>query len=218
MKIVQLLSIVFAGILLYQAQGIKNKKVNRLPPSRLRPKLPRYFYPLITGRSPLRVSGGWDGGMNGMGSGGGGGGGGLVPPDLNGEFRDKDGGEIILSSDMSLSLMLYQICSWYTNALVTHPLITRVTTSFFLGALGDWICQRLESKTAVFKCNYRRLCVFSLVNGLFLATVIHTWFQFLSGMPILKGLNVYQQGFVMVKIYPFNESLMSIYFPSPPSF
>ena len=189
-----------AGIFSLAVEGIRNKKATRLPPSRLsRPKVPRYFYPLATGRS-LRVSGGWDG-LNG--NGGGGGGGGFIPPDnLNNEFKGGDGGDVSISSDMSLSLMLFQVFNWYTKSLATHPLITRMATSALLGALGDWICQRLESKTAVFTCNYRRLCVFSLVNGLFLATVIHKWFQFLAGMPILKGLNAFQQALLMVNIYP----------------
>ena len=155
------------------------------------------------------MSGGWDG-LHGNsltrtpshGSGGGGDGGFLPPDNLTEEFEGSNGGDITISSDMSLSLMLYQVCSWYTKSLATRPLITRMATSALLGALGDWLCQRLESKTTVFSCNYRRLLVFSLVNGLFLATVIHKWFQFLAGMPILKGLNALQQALLMVEISP----------------
>ena len=142
-------------------------------------KVTRYFHQLVS--PTLLVNGGWDGGREGKGVT-------MLPNNIDEPTTivfTGGSGDVSISSDVSL--MMYQAFSWYTNSLVAHPLVTQMATSVLLGGLGDWLCQRLESKTA-FTCNYRRLCVFSLVNGLFLATVVHHWFQFLESMPILKGM------------------------------
>ena len=155
-----------------------------------RPKVGRYLPFTCQSVVPciLRVSGGWDGGREENGRF-------MLPPNnfdepttvlIFDDFKGGGRGDISISSDVSV--MMLQVLSWYTNVLAAHPLVTQMATSALLGALGDWICQRLASKTAVFTCDYRRLCVFSLVNGLFLATVIHKWFHFLESMPVLKGM------------------------------
>lgn len=137
-------------------------------------------------------------GSGGIGGGGlrGGGGGGSIPGDdkINSgddfnEKSNKDAGAVLFFSSLLKS---------YTSLLDKSPYPTKMVTSAFIGALGDYLVQSFEARKTKKAIDLRRVVVFATVCGLYIAPVIHIWFEYLNVMPFLTNMGKYSKAFAMM--------------------
>jgi hypothetical protein len=113
-------------------------------------------------------------------------------------FRVSNGGALkggsisdVATSSLAPGMMALfsSLLERYSNLLQISPYPTKIITSAFLGGLGDTLIQNLERRKLKKAFDFRRLVVFMLVTGLYIAPVIHNWFGFLDSMPFLVGLS-----------------------------
>lgn len=74
--------------------------------------------------------------------------------------------------------------TWYNHMLTTRIYLTKMVTSGLVGGLGDVLIQLINCYNAKkpFVIDMRRLIVFSSVAAIYIAPVIHIWFDFLEKM------------------------------------
>ena len=68
----------------------------------------------------------------------------------------------------------------YDKCLQSNPYTTKVVSSGVVGCLGDCLIQLVAGKGSAF--DMRRLFVFTTVSALYIAPVIHFWFNWLSSI------------------------------------
>lgn len=76
--------------------------------------------------------------------------------------------------------------SWYNHMLHTKTYLTKIVTSGLVGGLGDVLIQLVTCYRAKkpFVIDIRRLVVFISVAAIYIAPVIHVWFDYLEKMPL----------------------------------
>lgn len=95
-------------------------------------------------------------------------------------------------------LFLTSLLNGYTGLLSSHPYITKIVSSAVVGGLGDFLIQSYDGRTSKKPIDLRRLLVFSMVTGIYIAPVIHLWFNFLAGMPFLAKMSNMKQALWMM--------------------
>jgi hypothetical protein len=108
----------------------------------------------------------------------------------NEEKNTKQAGGILL--------LLTSLLNSYTSLLERSPYPTKMVTSAIIGALGDYLVQKYEGRKTNKAIDLRRLIVFATVCGLYIAPVIHIWFEFLNKMPFLASMGKYSKAFAMM--------------------
>lgn len=159
-------------------------------------KLPSFKFPLSGLFSSVSGNGG---DLMGAGGGGirGGGGGGAIPSSgdsLN--FGKDDNGKG--AKQAGVMLFLSTLFESYTGLLEKSPFPTKMVTSAIIGALGDYLVQVYEGRKTNKALDYRRMIVFATVCGLYIAPVIHVWFEYLNKMPFLANMGKYSKAFAMM--------------------
>ena len=95
-------------------------------------------------------------------------------------------------------LFLTSLLNGYTGLLNSHPYITKIVSSAVVGGLGDVLIQSYDGRKTKKPIDLRRLLVFSMVTGIYIAPVIHLWFNFLAGMPFLAKMSNMKQAMWMM--------------------
>lgn len=95
-------------------------------------------------------------------------------------------------------LLFTSLLSSYTSLLERSPYPTKMVTSAIIGALGDYLVQTYEGRKTNKSIDFRRLLVFATVCGLYIAPVIHVWFEYLNKMPFLVSMGKYSKAFAMM--------------------
>jgi hypothetical protein len=108
----------------------------------------------------------------------------------NDEKNTKQAGGILL--------LFTSLLNSYTSLLERSPYPTKMVTSAIIGALGDYLVQKYEGRKTNKAIDLRRLLVFATVCGLYIAPVIHIWFEFLNKMPFLASMGKYSKAFAMM--------------------
>jgi hypothetical protein len=92
--------------------------------------------------------------------------------------------------------------SWYNHMLNTKTYLTKIVTSGLVGGLGDVLIQLVTCYRAKkpYVIDMRRLIVFSSVAAIYIAPVIHVWFDYLEKMPLPPA----------IKESPLKKSLVMI--------
>lgn len=72
----------------------------------------------------------------------------------------------------------------YNLQLEKNPYMTKMITSAIVGGLGDVLIQLLGNPDSVKELDFRRTSVMMLVGGLYVAPLMHNWFNLLSKMPL----------------------------------
>jgi hypothetical protein len=98
------------------------------------------------------------------------------------------------------ALFLTSLLNSYTGMLDASPYTTKIITSAIIGGLGDYIVQIYQARKSNASIDYRRVMVFAAVCGLYLAPVIHVWFNYLNGMKFLNGLGNVQKALSMMLV------------------
>ena len=160
-------------------------------------KLPTFRFPL----GPLFSSASGSEGTDMPGSGGrgirGGGGGGSIPSaDGNLNFDKDDGAK--KASQAGVLLFLSSLLDSYTGLLENIPYPTKMVTSAIIGALGDFLVQAYEGRKTRKQLDFRRMIVFATVCGLYIAPVIHVWFEYLNKLSFLANMGKYSKAFWMM--------------------
>ena len=138
------------------------------------------------------------GGLRGGSIGGGGsGGGGVATPGQN-DRNFVNGDDDKKSKQAGIFFFLSSILKSYTNLLEKSPYPTKMVTSAIIGALGDYLVQSYEGRKLKKSIDLRRVIVFATVCGLYIAPVIHIWFEYLNTMPFLLKLGKYSKAFAMM--------------------
>jgi hypothetical protein len=138
------------------------------------------------------------GGLRGSSIGGGGSGGnGVAPPGQN-DINFGNGDDDKKSKQAGIFFFLSSILKSYTNLLEKSPYPTKMVTSAIIGALGDYLVQSYEGRKLKKAIDLRRVIVFATVCGLYIAPVIHIWFEYLNTMPFLLKLGKYSKAFAMM--------------------
>jgi len=89
----------------------------------------------------------------------------------------------------------------YTNLLSVHPYPTKIISSGLIGGLGDILIQTVENngREVPIPFDFRRLAVFSTVAALYIAPVIHVWFDYLNNLQFIQNMsNVRKAGVMML--------------------
>ena len=73
-------------------------------------------------------------------------------------------------------------------------------SSAIVGGLGDILIQKIQMRNTNKSFDYRRLLVFSLVAGLYIAPVIHVWFDWLDKLPFLQSMTGFNKAAIMMLI------------------
>ena len=136
------------------------------------------------------------GGAGGGGGGGGGGGAGAGPGDTNRNIGDAN--DNFVPKQAGAILFLTTLLDSYTNMLEKSPYPTKMVTSAIIGALGDYLVQTYEARKSRKPLDLRRILVFATVCGIYIAPVIHVWFEYLNKMPFLADLGKYSKAFAMM--------------------
>jgi hypothetical protein len=78
------------------------------------------------------------------------------------------------------------ILETYNTLLQEKPYVTKILSSAIVGGLGDVLIQLLGcfQRKQPFQVDLRRLAVFSTVAGIYIAPVIHVWFDLLEKMKL----------------------------------
>ena len=136
--------------------------------------------------------------MRGGGDGirGGGGGGSIPTPDGNVNFGNDDNGK--KAKQAGVILFLSSLLDSYSGLLEKSPYPTKMVTSAIIGALGDFLVQTYEGRKSKKALDFRRITVFATVCGIYVAPVIHVWFEFLNKMPFLANMGKYSKAFWMM--------------------
>jgi hypothetical protein len=73
------------------------------------------------------------------------------------------------------------LLDWYSAKLISHAYPTKMITSAFVGAVGDLLNQYLviHGNGGVGQLDVRRVLVFVSVCGLYMAPIVHVWYQML---------------------------------------
>lgn len=148
---------------------------------------PRYFFPkqnLFRG----------DGGSVGNGNGGNNNNGGIFA--FNSEDDDPDDAQKSKEGILSYMKVLSDL---YSEKLISNPYSTKMLSSAVVGAIGDLLSQYL-GKTREIRYQLRRILVFMSVASLYVAPVIHVWFNFLNNIPIPSGVGSSVKALVMLGI------------------
>ena len=95
-------------------------------------------------------------------------------------------------------LLFSSLLNSYTSLLERSPYPTKMVTSAIIGALGDYLVQKYEGRKTNKTIDLRRLLVFATVCGLYIAPVIHIWFEYLNRMPFLASMGKYSKAFAMM--------------------
>ena len=82
----------------------------------------------------------------------------------------------------------------YSSILEKHPYVVKIVTSGIIGGTGDILIQSYQGNPF----DFRRLSVFTLVAGFYIAPVIHIWFNWLNSMPLPKNLNKVSKALAMM--------------------
>jgi hypothetical protein len=98
------------------------------------------------------------------------------------------------------ALFLTSLLNSYTGMLETSPYPTKIITSAIIGAVGDYIVQIYQSRKSNASIDFRRVMVFATVCGLYIAPVIHVWFNYLNGIKFLSGLGNVQKALSMMLV------------------
>lgn len=162
-------------------------------------KLPTFRFPLTGLFSSVADENGRDLIVGGGGDGirGGAGGGGVGSGDKNANFGANDD-SIGNTKQAGLILFLTSLLDSYTGLLEKYPFPTKMVTSAFIGALGDYLVQTYEGRKSKKALDFRRILVFATVCGIYIAPVIHVWFEYLNKMPFLLNLGKYSKAFAMM--------------------
>ena len=99
------------------------------------------------------------------------------------------GGSITNPKQAGAVLLMTKLLDCYSDLLTKHPYYTKIISSGVIGALGDTLIQKLENRTSKKPFEYRRLFVFFLVTALYIAPVIHVWFDWLNLIPMPAWAN-----------------------------
>lgn len=97
-----------------------------------------------------------------------------------------------------VALMFTSLLNSYTSLLERSPYPTKMVTSAIIGALGDYLVQKYEGRKTNKAIDLRRLLVFATVCGLYIAPVIHVWFEYLNKMSFLTNMGKYSKAFAMM--------------------
>lgn len=101
----------------------------------------------------------------------------------------------------------------YTNLLNQHPYPTKIISSGIVGGLGDILIQFVQKNKSKKAFDFRRLLVFSTVAALYIAPVIHIWFDWLDKLPFLSGLsNVNKAGVMMLLDQTIGAYVINLFF------
>jgi hypothetical protein len=150
--------------------------------------------PTFEKKSPIRVapvfraSGeGFDGGNGG---------------DINGlgEVDDNDDNRKLLKSSNGLLIFLTSLLENYSDALEKYPYPTKIITSGMVGGLGDFLIQNLQNRGTKRNFDFRRLFVFMLVTGFYIAPVMHVWFNLITKIPLPPGANKFVEAGLMMAL------------------
>lgn len=98
------------------------------------------------------------------------------------------------------ALFLTSLLNSYTGMLETSPYPTKIITSAIIGAVGDYVVQLYQSRKSDASIDFRRVMVFATVCGLYIAPVIHVWFNYLNGIKFLSGLGNVQKALSMMLV------------------
>lgn len=88
----------------------------------------------------------------------------------------------------------------YTGMLDASPYPTKIITSAIIGGLGDFLVQKYQSRNTNNNLDFRRVIVFATVCGLYIAPVIHVWFNYLNSMQFLSGLGNVKKAVAMMAV------------------
>lgn len=166
-------------------------------------RIPSFKFPgsgLFSSASDGNSGGMIGSGGAGVGAGGGGlrggGSGGSIPgndkTNLGDDFNEKS------SKDAGAILFFSSLLKSYSSLLDKFPYPTKMVTSAFIGALGDYLVQTFEARKTKKALDLRRVAVFATVCGLYIAPVIHVWFEYLNVMPFLTNMGKYSKAFAMM--------------------
>ena len=118
----------------------------------------------------------------------------------------------------AILVMASKLIDTYSLLLTTNPFPTKVLTliqsvdcknsvlslqmisSAIVGGLGDILIQKIQMRNTNKSFDYRRLLVFSLVAGLYIAPVIHVWFDWLDKLPFLQSMTGFNKAAIMMLI------------------
>ena len=114
--------------------------------------------------------------------------GGAIKQEVSSQLKLQAGGLLFLTS----------LLNGYTGLLNSHPYITKIVSSTIVGGLGDVLIQSYNARNTKKPIDLRRLLVFSMVTGIYIAPVIHLWFNFLAGMPFLANMSNMKQAMWMM--------------------
>jgi Mpv17 / PMP22 family len=81
-------------------------------------------------------------------------------------------------------VLLKQLLESYTRVLTAYPYATKIISSGLIGGMGDILIQAVQGRKSGQSFSLRRLVVFSSVAALYIAPVIHVWFNWLNVLPI----------------------------------
>jgi hypothetical protein len=112
--------------------------------------------------------------------------GGDIPPSSPSGRKGGENGSGRGAGASALLLLFTDLLGGYSAALEKNPILVKVLSSGFLGGLGDIICQKV-SGTKIDDIDYRRILVFVTVCALYIAPVIHYWFNWLGSIPMPAG-------------------------------
>lgn len=97
------------------------------------------------------------------------------------------------------------VLALYNRKLIENPYTTKIISSAIVGAIGDLLVQALEN----FKSGYdvtlqnmdlRRMAVFSATTGLYIAPVVHNWFNLLNKLPIPAEYSQFKRALVTMLV------------------
>lgn len=77
----------------------------------------------------------------------------------------------------------------YNSQLQKNPYVTKMITSSLVSGLGDVLVQLMSNPDTVQDLNYRRTAVMMMVGGLYVAPLMHNWFNLLSKLPLPQRLS-----------------------------
>lgn len=105
------------------------------------------------------------------------------------------------SHETKLTSSFKKVFQSYNHCLLSYPYTTKILSSALIGGLGDLLIQSLpyflnpsssssssslSPITPTLKIDWRRFAVFTSVSGLYIAPVIHWWFEWLNSLKVVK--------------------------------
>mmetsp|Transcript_21990 Transcript_21990/g.36843 ORF Transcript_21990/g.36843 Transcript_21990/m.36843 type:complete len:240 (+) Transcript_21990:64-783(+) len=82
------------------------------------------------------------------------------------------------------------LLDWYSNQLIRRPFVSKMITAAVVGAMGDCLCQMIDMKKSAEPLLFdrRRLMVFTSVCGIYIAPVVHMWYDTLFKFPFIQNI------------------------------